>query len=383
MAKRIQRSAFASGKTAQSSREEGAPRPAQGKRRARGVSRAAITDFTVQLATLTEAGIPVVRALTILEGQTKPGAFKDILAEITEDVSGGMTLSESMAKHPGAFDGLYTNMVRAGEAGGVLDRILTRVSVFREKAEQVRAKVAGAMTYPLLLAVVAIGVVTAVITFVIPKFDEVFRSFNVTLPRSTQLLLDISDFVVSYWYVVFLVPIALILLHFLLMRRSHGYRFRIHSLILRLPFFGSLVQDQLTGAFSRTFGTLVQAGVPHLDSLGIVRDTARNEVMVDAVGDIRRTVREGEGIARPMGETGLFDDVVVNMVDVGEETGELDSMLLKVAEAYETRFDRRTESFLKLLEPAMVLLMAGLVGFIVVALFMPLMEIMNSIQSAG
>ncbi len=177
--------------------------------------------------------------------------------------------------------------------------------------------------------------------------------------------------------------VALLLLHWILLRRHHGYRYRIHALLLRMPFFDSLIKDQLTGAFSRTFGTLVQAGVPHLDSLGIVRDTASNEVMVQAVGDIRRTVREGEGIARPMGETGLFDDVVVNMVDVGEETGELDSMLLKVADAYEARFDRRTEGFLKLLEPIMVLLMAVLVGFIVVALFMPLMEIMNSIQGAG
>lgn len=379
MAKRIQRSA----KPTPSQREGSESRSTGGRRRSRGVSRSVITDFTVQLATLTEAGIPVVRALTILEGQTKPGAFKGILAELTEDVSGGMTLSEAMAKHPGAFDDLYTNMVRAGEAGGVLDRILTRVALFREKAEQVRAKVTGAMTYPLLLAVVATGVVAAVITFVIPKFDEVFRSFSVTLPRSTQLLLDISDFVVSYWYVVFLVPVAILLLHWILLRRSHGYRYRIHALLLRFPFFGSLLKDQLTGAFSRTFGTLVQAGVPHLDSLGIVRDTASNEVMVEAVGEIRRTVREGEGIARPMGETGLFDDVVVNMVDVGEETGELDRMLLKVADAYETRFDRRTEGFLKLLEPIMVLLMAALVGFIVVALFMPLMEIMNSIQGAG
>ena len=381
MAKRIQRSA----QSAPGRREENEPRAGKARAggRRRGVHRTAITDFTVQLATLTEAGIPVVRALTILEGQTKPGAFKAILAELTEDVSGGMTLSESMAKHPGAFDALYTNMVKAGEAGGVLDRILTRVALFREKAEQVRAMVSGAMTYPLLLAVVATGVVAAVITFVIPKFEEVFRSFSVTLPRSTQMLLDISQFVVQYWYLVFLTPVLLFLVHWILLKRNQGYRYRIHALLLRLPFFGSLIKDQLTGAFSRTFGTLVQAGVPHLDSLGIVRDTARNEVMVEAVGEIRRTVREGEGIARPMGETGLFDDVVVNMVDVGEETGELDSMLLKVADAYERRFDRRTESFLKLLEPMMVILMAVLVGFIVVALFMPLMEIMNSIQSAG
>ncbi|MFT5197643.1 MAG: type IV pilus assembly protein PilC, partial [Planctomycetota bacterium] len=156
-----------------------------------------ITDFTVQLATLSEAGIPVVRALTILEGQTRAGHFKDVLIELTEDVSGGLPLSESMAKFPRIFDSLYTNMVRAGEAGGVLDRILVRVATFREKSEEVRAKVSGAMTYPLLLALVAVTVVAAVITFVIPMFDGVFRSFNVELPRSTQILLDVSAFVVQ------------------------------------------------------------------------------------------------------------------------------------------------------------------------------------------
>ncbi|MCB9908006.1 MAG: type II secretion system F family protein [Planctomycetes bacterium] len=381
MAKRIQRTQKQA--PDRSGGGESAETKARGGRRGKRVPRAVVSDFTVQLATLTEAGIPVVRALTILEGQTKPGVFKSLLAELTDDVSGGMTLSESMAKHPRAFDSLYTNMVKAGEAGGVLDRILTRVAMFREKAEQVRAKVSGAMVYPTLLTVVAIGVVAAVIIFVIPKFEAVFRSFNVGLPRTTQILLDISNFAVTYWYLVILLPFLLFLLHVVLMGRSTGYRYRIHALLLKLPILGGLIRDNLTGAFARTFGTLVQAGVPHLDSLGIVRDTATNAVMVEAVGEIRRTVREGEGIARPMGESGLFDDVVVNMVDVGEETGELDNMLLKVAETYERRFDRRTDAMLSLLEPMLVIFMAFVVGFIVVALFLPLIGIMNSIQGAG
>ncbi len=382
MAKRIQRSPKQAPER-QGEAGDGQGSQTRGRKTGGRIPRAVITEFTVQLATLSEAGIPVVRALTILEGQTKPGRFKDVLSEVTEDVSGGMTLSESLAKHPRGFDPLYTNMVRAGEAGGLLDRILVRIATFREKAEQVRGKVSGALIYPMILALVATGVVAAVITFVIPKFSEVFQSFDVTLPRTTQVLLDISDFVVKYWYLVFGVPVLLVLLHLTLMARSGGYRYRMHALLFRLPLIGGLMRDHLTGAFSRTFGTLVQAGVPHLDSLGIVRDTASNEVMVEAVGEIRRTVREGEGIARPMGESGLFDDVVVNMVDVGEETGELDTMLLKVADAYENRFDRRTESVLKLLEPLLIIVMAVIVGFIVVALFLPLMEIMNSVQDAG
>ncbi len=379
MAKRIQRSP-AQAPARPTTGSDGGGAGSVKKRTGGRVSRSLVTDFTVQLATLTEAGIPVVRALTILEGQTRAGRFKDVLIELTEDVSGGLPLSESMAKFPGVFDSLYTNMVRAGEAGGVLDRILVRVATFREKAEEVRGKVQGAMTYPILLGLVATVVVAAVITFVIPMFSEVFRSFDMELPRITLILLDVSAFVVTYWYLVFGLPIVLALLHMLFMRKSLGYRYRIHSLMLKLPLFGRLLRDQLTGAFGRTFGTLVQAGVPHLDSLEIVRDTSSNEVMVEAVEEVRKTVREGEGLARPMGESGLFDDVVVNMVDVGEETGELDNMLLKVANAYEKRFDRRTENFLKLLEPLLVVVMAIMVGFIVIALFMPLMEMMTAVN---
>ncbi|MCP5024056.1 MAG: type II secretion system F family protein [bacterium] len=381
MAKRIQRSKAQAPDRSQAGRDNGGG-GAQKKARGRRVSRALITDFTVQLATLTEAGIPVVRALTILEGQTRAGHFKDVLIELTEDVSSGLPLSEGMSKFPRIFDPLYANMVRAGEAGGVLDRILVRVATFREKAEEVRSKVSGAMIYPLLLGFVAVAVVAAVITFVIPMFEEVFRSFAVELPAATRILLDVSAFVVKYWYLVFGLPVLFVFLHLLFMGKSLGYRYRMHAILLRIPLFGRLMRDHLIGAFGRTFGTLVQAGVPHLDSLEIVRDTSSNEVMVEAVEEIRKTVREGEGLARPMGESGLFDDVVVNMVDVGEETGELDNMLIKVADAYERRFDRKAENFLKLLEPLLVICMAVIVGFIVVALFMPLMEIMNSIDGA-
>lgn len=340
-----------------------------------------VTDFTIQLSTLTEAGIPIVRSLSILEGQTRPGPFKGVLAELVEDVSGGTPLSEAMGKHERVFDSLYSSMVRAGEAGGVLDRVLTRLATFREKAAAIRATVRGAMIYPTVILVVAIGVLAAVITWVIPKFDEIFRSFQVDLPGPTQVLLDLSDITVNYWYLVFGVPIALVLLHGVGMRRGGGYRYAVHRLLLRLPGIGPVISYSLVAGFCRTFGTLVQAGVPHLDALGIVRDATGNVVLQGAVEDVRRTVREGEGLARPMGETGLFDDLVVNMVDVGEETGELDRMLLKVADAYEVQVDRRIDAFFKLLEPALLIVIAAIVGFIVVALFMPLMEIMSQLGS--
>lgn len=341
-----------------------------------------VTDFTVQLATLAEAGIPVVKALTILEGQTRPGPFKEVLAELVEDVAAGTPLSESMAKHR-CFDRLYTSMVKAGEVAGVLDKILNRLATFREKAAAIRSKVVGAMIYPVIVIVVAVGVVSAAILFVIPKFSEIFASFDTKLPLITSMLLAASEIGVKYWYLIFGLPLLVFTLHTLSMRRPGKYRFFFHGLYLRIPLLGPLLSKVQIAAFARTFGTLIEAGVPHLDALTIVRDTTSNDVVAEGVESVRRTVREGEGIARPMGETGMFDDLVVNMVDVGEATGELDRMLLKVATAYEAQVDRRIEALIKFLEPALLIVMAVVVGFIVVALFLPLTEIMGKISSGG
>ena len=376
MAKRIQRSTPAPKRVQAAGAGAAAP---SGKRRGGRVNAALVTDFTVQLATLSDAGIPVVKALTILEGQTEPGPFKDILMEITEDVSGGAPLSDALAKHEKVFDTLYASMVRAGEVGGVLDRVLDRLAEFREKAADIRAKIKQAVIYPAILILVSIAVVSAVIIFVIPTFDEIFKSFDVDLPEPTRILLGISGFMTSYWYLVFGVPILALVGHRITVGRNRGYRRAWHALLLKVPFLGTVLNRSMTAMFARTFGTLVQAGVPHLDALGIVRDASGNEVLVDAVEDIRRTVREGEGIARPMGETGLFDDVVTNMVDVGEETGELDSMLLKVADAYDEQVDRKLAALFKVLEPAILVVMAVLIGGLVVALVLPLTKMMSTI----
>jgi len=358
----------------------GVGRPPRGRRRGR-VKAQLITDFTVQLSTLSEAGIPIVKALTILEGQTRPGPFKHVLQDLVEDVSGGTPLSEAMAKHEGVFDDLYASMVRAGEAGGVLDRILQRLATFREKAAEIRSNIRGALIYPTVILIVAIGVMSAVIVWVIPRFKEIFTSFSVELPPVTQLLLDISDFTIDYWYIAFGLPLALVFLHGASMRRGGGYRYAVHSLQLKLPVVGVVIRNSLVATFSRTFGTLIQAGVPHLDGLAIVRDATGNVVLREGLESVRRTVREGEGLARPMGAIGLFDDLVVNMVDVGEETGELDRMLLRVADAYEVQVDRRIDALFKLLEPMLLVVIAAVVGFIVVALFMPLMAIMSQLGS--
>jgi len=379
MAKKIRRTSQSAtqSRPAAAGGSTGAGRARGGKR----VSGQLITDFTVQLSTLSEAGIPVVKALTILEGQLKAGPFKAVVADLVEDVSAGTPLSEAMAKHDRIFDELYTSMVRAGEIGGVLDTILNRLATFREKAAEIRANVKGAMIYPTVIIVVAIAVMSAVIVFVIPRFEEIFTSFGVDLPRVTQILLDISSFTISYWYLGFGVPILAVIGHSVLMSKPGGYRFRMHKLSLKLPLLGSVVSNSLVAGFTRTFGTLIQAGVPHIDALEIVRDSTGNDVLRVAIDDVRRVVREGEGLARPMGATGLFDDLVVNMVDVGEETGELDRMLVKVADAYEKQVDRRIDAMLKLLEPILLVVIAGLVGFMVIALFMPLLEIMTQLGS--
>ncbi|MAF67066.1 MAG: pilus assembly protein PilC [Planctomycetes bacterium] len=381
MAKKIRRSAPTPRGPSPSGGSSAQPPSGAPRRRRKRVNAQLVTDFTIQLSTLVEAGIPVVKALKILEGQTQSGPFKLVLGDLVEAVSGGAPLSESMAKHEGVFDDLYSNMVRAGEAGGVLDQILERLATFREKAAEIQSNIRGAMIYPAVILVVAMAVMSAVIVWVIPRFKEIFDSFSVELPGVTQMLLDISDFTVHYWYVAFGVPAALLMLHGAMMRRGGGYRYSIHNLFLKLPVIGGVVSHSLIATFTRTFGTLIQAGVPHLDALGIIRGATTNDVLRAGIEDIRRTVREGEGLARPMGETGLFDDLVVNMVDVGEETGELDRMLLKVADAYEVQVDRRIEAMFKLLEPALLVLIAGIVGFIVVALFMPLLEIMSTLGS--
>ncbi len=384
MAKRLQRKIAAP----RGASERGAATPAstgarRSRRRGPRVGAQAVTDFTVQFATLSGAGIPIVKALSILEGQTRPGAFKRVLAELVEDVASGTPLSEAMGKHERAFDRLYAAMVRAGEAGGMLDAVLRRLASFREKSALVRSKVIGALVYPAIVMLVAVVVVSVVVVWVIPRFREIFDSFDLPLPEITRLLLAVSDAAVDYWYLFFGLPLALLVVHGLFMLRAGSYRYAVHGLALRVPILGDVLTQGLVAGFARTFGTLIEAGVPHLDALAIVRDTSPNDVLVRAVEDVRRTVREGESIASPMSESRIFDDLVVNMVDVGEATGELDAMLLRVADAYEGQVDRKIDTLFKVLEPALLVVMAVIVGFIVVALYMPLMGIMNELQSSA
>lgn len=386
MAKKLNRKVSAKSRTSQGAgggkggggSAGGATRGKKSKGEGRRVAKDLITDFTHQLATLTEAGIPIVRSLQILEGQAKAGPFKAMLGEMVDDVSSGTPLSEAMAKHSRTFDHLYSAMVRAGETGGVLEVVLLRIAEFRERAAEIRGKILSAMIYPAVVIVVAFAVIAAAMALIIPKFGEVLESLGGELPGPTRFLLDASEFTVQYWYLVIGVPVLLFVLHVVFMRASAGYRYFIHRMLMRLPYLGTILAQGEVAAFSRTFGTLVQAGVPHLDALGIARDTTDNEVFFGAIDDVRTTVREGETIARPMVDSGVFDALVCNMVEVGEQTGELDGMLLKVAGAYEEQVKRKIDLFFRILEPVLLIVIAAMVGFLVVAMFLPLLRITSS-----
>lgn len=347
------------------------------------VGAAALTQFTTQLATLLEAGIPVVRSLYILEGQMKPGALKRIIAGVAEDVEGGTPLSEALEKYPKVFDRLYSNMIRAGEAGGIQETILERLADFMEKSEQIKAKVKGALAYPIAVVLIAGLVIAGVMIFVVPEFKNIFQQLlgKKDLPALTQSLITISDFIVDHWWIWFLVLPALFFVHVLMVQRIAGYHLWRDRMRLKIPLFGLLIRKTLVARFSRTFGTLIESGVPHLEALQIIRASVRNLVMENAVDDIVSSIREGEGIAQPMGQSGIFDDIIVNMVDVGEQTGELDRMLVRIADRYDVEVDRTVDIVFKMLEPIIIVVLACFVGYVVFALLQPMLSLMQNLKT--
>ncbi len=367
------------------------PRQKKGLLGGRRVSDKALTLFTSQLAILQDAGLPIVRCLKILEGQMKPGYFKWVTGSVTEDVESGSALSDALGKHPGVFDDLYVNMVRAGEAGGVLDTILSRLSEFKEKAQRLRKRVVSASIYPIVVLIVATMILLGIMVFVVPRFEQVFKEIGSgELPTLTRVMQRVSAFLVGKDGLFPFCGIAYIFLFFLLIwvglriikLTPAGRRF-FDRLKLSLPLIGVLTRKTIVARFARTFGTLIQSGVPILEALNIVRDSIGNVVLRDAVGKVHDAIREGETIAEPLGESGIFDDIVVNMIDVGEETGELDKMLLKVADTYDEEVDLAVASLVSVLEPMLIVFMGVAVGLIVISLFLPLLKIVESIGSGG
>jgi type IV pilus assembly protein PilC len=354
------------------------------------VSAKHLTTFTRQLSTLQDAGLPLLRSLQILESQQKPGKFKSILMAVCEDVEGGSSLSESMAKHPRAFDRLYSKMVAAGEVGGVLDVILQRLAEFMEKSQRLKRKIKGALVYPAVVIFVAIAILIFIMVFIIPKFEEIFTEFGVELPGLTLWLVNTSRWMAGAnpgqsipgaLIVVFSIPFAIIF--YKLIRKAGPGRAVTDTLFLWSPVFGGLIRKTIIARFTRTLGTLIAAGVPILEAILITRDTSGNWVFERALTKVHDSIREGESFADPLRESKTCDAIVVNMIDVGEETGEMDAMLLKIADNYDEEVDVAVASLVSLLEPLMVVVLGGIVGTIVVAMFLPMVKMIESLQGGG
>ncbi len=342
--------------------------------------------FTRQLSTLQDAGLPLLRSLQILESQQKPGLLKNILLGVTEEVEGGSSLSEAMGKYPKAFDHLFVKMVNAGEIGGVLDVILQRLSEFMEKSERLKRKIKGAMVYPIVVILVAVTILVGIMVFIISQFEEIFTDFEIELPALTQGLINTSRWVagtgadggIPGWAIIIFGG-PLLWISFKLIRKTPPGRALFDILILWVPVLGTLIRKTVIARFTRTLGTLIAAGVPILEAVTITSQTSGNYVFEKALINVHDSIREGETFATPLRESKTCDAIVVNMIDVGEETGEMDAMLLKIADNYDEEVDVAVAALVSLLEPLMVVVLGGMVGTIVVAMFMPMVKMLESL----
>ncbi|HTU24076.1 MAG TPA: type II secretion system F family protein [Pirellulales bacterium] len=376
-----------------------------------GVKPKQLTTFTRQLSILQDAGLPILRSLKILEQQQVPGRLKNSLMDVCDEIEAGSTLSEAMAKSPKAFDRLYVNMIKAGEAGGALETILKRLAEFQERSLSLRRKIKGALIYPIVVVLVAVLILTFIMIAIVPKFIAIFDDFGVDLPPMTVLLVNISYACVHYWWAIPGIPISIWLMVKLLRKFKAG-RMGWDLFTLKMPIFGQLIEKSILARTTRTLGTLVSSGVPILEGLNITRETAGNAMFEQMFTKIGEQIREGESIAKPMKEFSkckfhplaaffwtffiggpigilmyvfrmnqtIVDDLTVNMVDVGEETGELDTMLYKVADTYDEEVEVLTETLMSLMEPLLIIFLGGAVGFIVIALFLPLVKLITALS---
>ena len=369
-----------------------------------------LTTFTRQLSILQDAGLPILRSLRILENQAKGGALKNALIDVCDEIESGATLSEAMSRSPKAFDRLYVNMIKAGEAGGALEVILQRLAEFLERSQSLKRKVKGALVYPITIVVFACAILTFILLKIVPEFIKIFDEFDAELPNMTKFLVAASYTIANWWFLMPLVPICIWLFVKLVCRFHHG-RYGFDLFLLKMPIFGQLVEKNIIARTTRTLGTLVSSGVPILEALQITKETSGNYVIENIYGKVHEAIREGETIANPLkehqrptfhpmaaffwaffivGPVGLLlylmkwnqkiiDDMVVNMVDVGEETGELDTMLYKVADTYDEEVAVLTDSLMSLLEPLLIIVLGVAVGFIVIALFLPLISLIQNL----
>jgi type IV pilus assembly protein PilC len=337
--------------------------------------------FTRHLATLIDAGLPLLRGLTVLAKQERDLVLKGTINALADGVQGGSTFSESLAQHPKIFNKLYINMVKAGELGGVLELVLARLAEFQEKAQRIKGKVTSAMVYPVVVLCIALVILCFLLVFIVPKFQQIFHDMlgNKPLPGITQFVINASNVLKSQWYYV-IGGIVVFSVAYRMFSASAVGRIILDRIKLHLPLFGDLTRKSSISRFARTLGTLVTSGVPILQALNITRETAGNSVIADAISKVHDSVKEGESIVQPLEASGVFPPMVISMIDVGEETGQLPEMLLKIAEVYDDEVDNAVSGLTSLLEPIMIVILAVIVGTIVVALFMPLISIIQGMQ---
>jgi type IV pilus assembly protein PilC len=337
--------------------------------------------FTRQLATLIDSGLPLLRSLTVLAKQERDKVLKKTINKLADSVQGGNTFSDALALHPRIFNNLYVNMVKAGEVGGVLELVLNRLSEFQEKAAKVKNKVVAAMVYPIIVMTMAVGIMGFLLVFIVPKFEAIFHDMlgDKPLPVITQFVIGASDFVKNHGLVLLGTVIAAVAAY-KFTGRTRGGRFVIDSFKLRMPLFGDLNRKTAISRFARTLGTLVTSGVPILQALNITRETAGNAAIAAAISQVHNSVKEGESIVQPLEASRAFPPMVISMIDVGEETGKLPDMLLKIADVYDDEVDNAVAALTSMLEPIMIVFLALIVGTIVLALFTPLISIITGLQ---
>lgn len=334
--------------------------------------------FSRQFSTMINAGLPIVQCLEMLGTQEQNKTFKKIILTIKEDIEGGATLSEALGKYPDIFDQLFVNLVAAGEAGGILDKILMRLSAYLEKSMKLKSKVKGAMTYPAAVLGISVAVVTLLLLKVIPVFQQMFEGMGRALPAPTQFLIDASKFMQSYF--LFMVA-GVVILVFLFRKyyKTEAGRLRVDTMILKSPVFGPLLKKVAVAKFSRTLSTMMSSGVPIIEGLDIVSKTAGNKVVENALIETKKSISEGKTIAEPLLECGVFPSMVVQMIAVGENTGALDSMLAKIADFYDDEVDAAVDSMTALLEPFMMVFLGTVVGGMIIAMYLPIFQMASTI----
>jgi type IV pilus assembly protein PilC len=338
--------------------------------------------FTRQLATLIDAGLPLLKGLDVLAKQEKDKVLKKTIRSLADSVQGGSTFSESLAQHPRIFNKLYINMVKAGELGGVLEVVLIRLAEFQEKAQKLKNKVTSAMIYPVIVLFISVLILGFLLMFIVPQFEKIFNDLleGAELPALTQFVIGASEMVQDKWWIFLLIIVALVVTYKLLVATDAGER-AVDRLKLGTPLMGDLIRKSSISRFSRTLGTLVSSGVPILQALTITRETAGNRVIADAITKVHDSVKEGESVVQPLEASRVFPPMVISMIDVGEETGQLPDMLLKIADVYDDEVDNSVAGLTSLLEPIMIVFLAVIVGTIVIALFLPLIEIIRRLNS--